>query len=64
MSGKAKREKTRGKAGDLAPSPGQWRRLGDIPAGRIQPGPFAHSTDEDSDLEHWQDPDEFHSPEL
>ncbi len=64
MSAKEKGDRPHKRTGDLAPAPSQWRRLGNVPAGRIQPGPFAHPTDENCDLEHWQDPDEFHSPEL
>ena len=49
---------------DIAPAPSQMKKLSDVVAGRMQPGPFASPKREDSDLEHWQDPEEFHSPEL
>ena len=59
-----RRKKERQRERDIAPAPSQHKLLSDIVAGRVQPGPFAAPKREDSDLEHWQDPDQFHSPEL
>ena len=39
-------------------------RLSDLAAGRIQAGPPSTPPREGTDLDHWQDPDYFHSPEL
>jgi len=44
--------------------PPQYERLSDLVAGRIQAGPQSTPPRAGSDLEHWQDPEYFHSPEL
>lgn len=38
--------------------------LSDVVAGRIQAGPRPTPPREGTDLDHWQDPELFHSPEL
>jgi hypothetical protein len=53
-----------------APGRGVRRRpapepiLSDLVAGRVQAGPQSTPPQTGTDLDHWQDPDEFHSPEL
>ena len=47
----------------------QYRRppyedLSSLVAGRIQAGPQSTPPRDGPDLDHWQDPDLFHSPEL
>ena len=39
-------------------------KLSDLAAGRIQAGPPSTPPRKGTDLDHWQDPDYFHSPEL
>ena len=39
-------------------------QLKPLVAGRIQAGPQSTPPREGTDLDHWQDPDLFHSPEL
>ncbi len=41
-----------------------YEDLSSLVAGRIQAGPQATPPREGVDLDHWQDPDLFHSPEL
>ena len=38
--------------------------LSSLAAGRVQAGPQSTPPRADTDLDHWQDPDLFHSPEL
>lgn len=42
----------------------QYDMLSDIVAGRVQPGPQSTPPRAGTDLDHWQDPELFHSPEL
>lgn len=42
----------------------QYDMLSDLVAGRIQAGPQSTPPREGTDLDHWQDPELFHSPEL
>lgn len=42
----------------------QYHLLSDLVAGRIQAGPHSTPPRDGTDLEHWQDPEWFHSPEL
>ena len=44
--------------------PPQRDVLSDVAAGRVQPGPQSTPPREGTDLDHWQDPELFHSPEL
>lgn len=44
--------------------PPQYDALSDLVAGRIQAGPQSTPPQEGTDLDHWQDPELFHSPEL
>ena len=41
-----------------------YEDLSSLVAGRIQAGPQSTPPREGTDLDHWQDPDLFHSPEL
>ena len=41
-----------------------YKDLSSLVAGRIQAGPQSTPPREGVDLDHWQDPDFFHSPEL
>lgn len=41
-----------------------YEDLSSLVAGRIQAGPQATPPRKGADLDHWQDPDLFHSPEL
>ena len=41
-----------------------YEALSSLVAGRIQAGPQSTPPREGTDLDHWQDPDLFHSPEL
>lgn len=41
-----------------------YEDLSSLVAGRIQAGPPPTPPREGTDLDHWQDPDLFHSPEL
>ncbi len=41
-----------------------YEDLSSLVAGRMQAGPQSTPPREDGDLEHWQDPELFHSPEL
>ena len=41
-----------------------YHDLSSIVAGRMQAGPQSTPPREGTDLEHWQDPELFHSPEL
>ena len=44
--------------------PPQYDALSDVAAGRVQPGPQSTPPRAGADLDHWQDPECFHSPEL
>ena len=44
--------------------PPQYDALSDLGAGRTQAGPHSTPPRADTDLDHWQDPELFHSPEL
>lgn len=44
--------------------PPQYDRLSDLVSGRVQSGPQSTPPREGGDLDHWQDPEYFHSPEL
>lgn len=44
--------------------PPQYEMLSDLVAGRIQSGPQSTPPREGPDLDRWQDPEYFHSPEL
>ena len=39
-------------------------KLSDVAAGRVQAGPPPTPPRAGTDLDHWQDPEYFHSPEL
>ncbi len=41
-----------------------YEDLSSIVAGRMQAGPQSTPPREGTDLDHWQDPELFHSPEL
>ena len=41
-----------------------YEDLSSLVAGRIQPGPHSTPPRAGADLDDWQDPDLFHSPEL
>lgn len=42
----------------------EYDKLSDLVAGRVQAGPQSTPPKDGFDLEDWQDPDLFHSPEL
>lgn len=44
--------------------PPQYDALSSLVAGRIQAGPQSTPPREGGELDHWQDPEYFHSPEL
>ncbi len=44
--------------------PPPYEDLSSLVAGRIQAGPQSTPPRAGTDLDHWQDPDLFHSPEL
>jgi len=44
--------------------PPQAERLSDLVAGRVQAGPQSTPPRAGSELDHWQDEEFFHSPEL
>ena len=44
--------------------PPQYDALSDLAAGRIQAVPHSAPPRAGTDLDHWQDPEQFHSPEL
>ena len=44
--------------------PPPYEDLSSLVAGRSQPGPQSTPPRAGTDLDHWQDPDLFHSPEL
>ena len=44
--------------------PPPYEDLSSLVAGRIQPGPHSTPPRAGNDLDYWQDPDLFHSPEL
>lgn len=44
--------------------PPQYDNLSDLAAGRVQAGPQSTPPRDGTDLDHWQDPELFHSPEL
>ena len=44
--------------------PPQYDRLSSLVAGRIQAGPQSTPPRSGTELDHWQDPEYFHSPEL
>ena len=51
-------------ARDPQDRPPPYEDLSSLVAGRIQAGPQSTPPREGTDLDHWQDPDLFHSPEL
>ncbi len=42
----------------------EYERLSDVAAGRVQAGPQSTPPRAGTELDDWQDPDLFHSPEL
>lgn len=44
--------------------PPPYEDLSDLVAGRMQAGPQSTPPRAGTDLDHWQDPELFHSPEL
>lgn len=62
-------KKRKGKAGG-GPDPvpnyrrPEYERISDLAAGRVQAGPQSTPPRAGTELDDWQDPDQFHSPEL
>lgn len=67
--GRRPMKKTRRGRGKPDGKPPKYRRpeyemLSDVTAGRVQTGPHSTPPREGTDLDEWQDPELFHSPEL